>query len=83
MYVYHMWVIHPVRIGFARLGWPNPSLGYFSVVVVCTAVVAGMSYRLIEEPLLRLNARFASDTFATERQSRRAERSALAEAPTA
>ena len=61
MYVYHMWVIHPVRIGFTRLGWPNPTFGFFLAALACSTVVAGLSYRFIEEPLLRLKARFASD----------------------
>ncbi len=82
MYVYHMWVIHPVRNGFARLGWPTPSLGYFLAAVACTAVVAGLSFRFIEEPLLRLKARFASGG-PVERRSLEAERSALSEAPAA
>jgi peptidoglycan/LPS O-acetylase OafA/YrhL len=81
MYLYHMWVIHPVRIGFARLGWPNPSLGFFLVALACTAVVAGLSFRFIEEPLLSLKARFASDAGTAEHQSRRVKRSALIEVP--
>jgi peptidoglycan/LPS O-acetylase OafA/YrhL len=83
MYVYHIWVIHPVRIAFARLGWPNPSLGYFLAALACSAVVAGLSFRFIEEPLLRLKARFASGGGPAERQSVEAELSALPEAPAA
>jgi peptidoglycan/LPS O-acetylase OafA/YrhL len=83
MYLYHMWVIHPVRIGFARLGWPEHSLGYFLIALACSVVVAGLSYRYIEEPLLRLKIRFASDTGPAERQRRRTEWSALTHAPVA
>ena len=46
-------------------------------------VVAGLSYRYIEEPLLRLKTRFASDTGPAERQRRRTEWSAWTEVPVA
>lgn len=81
MYLYHTWVLHPLRIGFTLLNWPDRSLGFFLAAVACSAVVAGLSFRFIEEPLLSLKARFASDTGAAERLSRRVERSALAGAP--
>jgi peptidoglycan/LPS O-acetylase OafA/YrhL len=61
MYVYHMWVIHAVRVGFERLGWDLRSLSFFVGVVAGTTVVASLSYRFIERPLLKLKSRFASD----------------------
>ncbi len=83
LYLYHMWVIHPVRIGFTRLGWPVLSLGFFLVALAGSVVVAGLSFRFIEEPLLRLKARFANDGSAAEAGNREVERSVLTEAPVA
>ena len=61
MYIYHMCVIHPVSIGFERLGGNLQGFGFFVAALVATTAVAGLSYWFIEQPLLKLKARFASD----------------------
>ncbi len=66
IYLYHMWAIHPVRIGFEKLGWNMESFAYFFAALVASTIVAGLSYRFIERPLLKLKARFASDRDSTE-----------------
>jgi peptidoglycan/LPS O-acetylase OafA/YrhL len=80
IYLYHMSVIHAVRIGYARLGWPELSLGFYLIALAGTMVVAGLSYRFIEQPLLRLKARFAADAGTAEIPTSLAQRSALREA---
>jgi peptidoglycan/LPS O-acetylase OafA/YrhL len=61
IYVYHMWAIHPLRIGFAKLGWNPASFTFFFSAILASMLVAGLSYRFIEKPLLKLKTRFASD----------------------
>jgi peptidoglycan/LPS O-acetylase OafA/YrhL len=61
MYIYHMCAIHPVRVGFERLGGNLAGFSFFVVSLVVTVGVASLSYRFIEQPLLKLKARFASD----------------------
>jgi peptidoglycan/LPS O-acetylase OafA/YrhL len=61
MYIYHLVVIHPVRIGFERLGGNLASFSFFVAALIACTAVAGLSYRFIEQPLLKLKARFASD----------------------
>jgi peptidoglycan/LPS O-acetylase OafA/YrhL len=65
LYLYHMWAIHPVRVGFTKLGWNLQSFAFFFAALAASTAVAGLSYRFIEQPLLRLKARFASDLGAT------------------
>jgi peptidoglycan/LPS O-acetylase OafA/YrhL len=59
-YMYHMWVIHAVRVGFERLGSSPEGVTFFIVTVLGCMVVAGMSYRFIEQPILKWKARFAA-----------------------
>src|SRR5262249_51324542 len=40
-YLYHMWAIHPVRVGFERFGWSTASFAFFVAAVLCTMMVAG------------------------------------------
>ena len=61
VYLYHMWVIHLVHVGFERLGGDLTGIGFFIAAVLASTAVASLSYRLIEQPLLKLKARFASD----------------------
>lgn len=66
VYVYHMWAIHPLRIGFTKLGWKPASFAFFLAAVLASMLVAGLSYRFIEKPLLKLKSRFAGDASARE-----------------
>jgi peptidoglycan/LPS O-acetylase OafA/YrhL len=59
-YIYHMWVMHVVRVGFERLGYTREGVAFFVVTVLGSMVVAGMSYRFIEQPILKWKARFAA-----------------------
>jgi peptidoglycan/LPS O-acetylase OafA/YrhL len=61
VYLYHMWAIHPARLAFVKLGWPAQSVPFFLCTVVISTIVAGLSYRFIEQPLLKLKARFATE----------------------
>jgi peptidoglycan/LPS O-acetylase OafA/YrhL len=60
MYVYHMWVVHPLRIGFEKLGWNLVSFAFFLGALLGATLVAGLSYRFIERPLLRLKSQFTA-----------------------
>ena len=60
LYLYHMFAIHPVRVGFARLGWSDQGFPFFLAALAASVAIAGLSFRFIERPLLRLKARFAS-----------------------
>jgi peptidoglycan/LPS O-acetylase OafA/YrhL len=61
VYLYHMWAIHPLRLGFVRLGWGARGTAFFCASLVVSAVVAGLSFRFIELPLLRLKSRFSAE----------------------
>ena len=61
VYLYHMWAIHPVRLGFVKLGWNPSSIAFFYCALIVSTLVAGLSYRFIERPLLKLKARFATE----------------------
>ena len=61
VYLYHMWAMHPVRLVFVKLGWPVGSVLFFLCTVVISTIVAGLSFRFIEQPLLKLKARFATE----------------------
>ena len=78
MYIYHMCAIHPVRVGFERLGGNLAGFSFFFVSLVATVAVASLSYRFIEQPLLKLKARFASDGNASTRGRRATSRFAQA-----
>jgi peptidoglycan/LPS O-acetylase OafA/YrhL len=58
MYLYHMWVIHVVRVGFDKVGVTD-SLVFYLVAIAATAIVSEISFRFIESPLLLLKSRFA------------------------
>ena len=73
-YLYHMFAIHPVRLLFARLGWDVQSFSYFFAALAASTAVAGLSFRFIERPLLKLKARFASSPGATGHDVRTAAR---------
>jgi peptidoglycan/LPS O-acetylase OafA/YrhL len=57
LYLYHLWTIHIVRESFERLRLED-KLAFFAASVALTAVVAEVSFRLIESPLLRLKRHF-------------------------
>ena len=59
-YLYHMWVIHAARVGFERLGYSREGVAFFVVTVLGCMAVAGMSYRFIEQPILKWKVRFAA-----------------------
>ena len=61
MYIYHMLALHVMRGGFARAGWRINTILFYLAVVIATTVVAGLSFRWLESPLLKLKDRFASD----------------------
>jgi peptidoglycan/LPS O-acetylase OafA/YrhL len=52
--------MHVVRVGFERLGYTREGVAFFVVTVLGSMVVAGMSYRFIEQPILKWKARFAA-----------------------
>jgi peptidoglycan/LPS O-acetylase OafA/YrhL len=70
VYLYHMWVIHPIQLGFARLGWDPKSLVFFLCSVIACTIVAGLSYRCIERPLLKLKSRFRTGPAETDQSLR-------------
>jgi peptidoglycan/LPS O-acetylase OafA/YrhL len=80
VYLYHMWVIHPIRVWYHKVGWPQDSLDFYLVAVAGSVIVAGLSYRFIEQPILALKSRFASEAPRAKTQSLWVERPALAEA---
>jgi peptidoglycan/LPS O-acetylase OafA/YrhL len=57
MYLYHMFAMSPILTGFRTLGFEN-RLVYFVAAVAATAVVAELSFRFIETPMLKLKRRF-------------------------
>ena len=70
LYLYHMFAIHPVRAGFVRLGWSTQSFPFFLAALAASTAIAGLSFRFIDAPLLRLKARFASDPGAAGHDAR-------------
>jgi peptidoglycan/LPS O-acetylase OafA/YrhL len=70
LYLYHMYAIHPVRVAFEELGWDYPGPPFFLASLAASTIVAGLSFRYIEQPLLSLKARFASDPGATRHDAR-------------
>jgi len=60
LYLYHLWVIHPVRWAFLKLGWGLANPLFFATAVVACVAVAGLSYQFIERPILRWKERFAA-----------------------
>jgi peptidoglycan/LPS O-acetylase OafA/YrhL len=73
MYVYHMWVLHPLRIGFEKLGWNLWNWRFFLGTLLGAALVAGLSHRFIERPLLRLKSRFATGRDVDQNERREVE----------
>jgi peptidoglycan/LPS O-acetylase OafA/YrhL len=73
LYLYHMWAIHPVRVAFTSLGWDTESFAFFLAALAASTAVAGLSFRLIEKPLLKLKARFASEPGAPGHDARAAD----------
>lgn len=59
VYLYHLWAIHLVRVGFERFNKETAGIGFFLAAVLASGAVATLSYWLIEQPLLKLKARFA------------------------
>ena len=58
MYMLNTLVLDCLKPVFSRLG-PHHPLLQFPITVVCTVFVAGLSYRLLETPFLRLKERFS------------------------
>ncbi len=58
MYMLNTLVLDCLKPIFSRLG-PHHPLLQFPVAVVCTVFVAGLSYRFLETPFLRLKERFS------------------------
>jgi peptidoglycan/LPS O-acetylase OafA/YrhL len=77
VYLYHMWAMHPVALGFMKLGWDRQSYAYLFVSVLASTIVAGLSYRFIEQPLLKLKTRFSTDRACEVGQRPPRDRSAL------
>lgn len=68
MYLYHMHVVHIVQIAFVKthvmfdrfqVSYATGTMLNFLACVLGTVLVAGLSYRLIEQPILRLKSRFS------------------------
>jgi peptidoglycan/LPS O-acetylase OafA/YrhL len=60
LYLYHTWVIYLLRVAADRLGFgsiPRPMLFLFASAA--TIAVAEISFRLIEQPLLRIKKRYS------------------------
>jgi peptidoglycan/LPS O-acetylase OafA/YrhL len=51
VYLYHQWGVHFVREAFQRARISDP-LAFFAAAVIVTALIAELSFRLIESPLL-------------------------------
>ena len=77
MYLYHMWCVHFVRVGFEKAGIEGqPRLWLFPIAaVLLTVAVSEMSFRIVETPLLRLKKRFATDRKTSREPSGSATRS--------
>jgi peptidoglycan/LPS O-acetylase OafA/YrhL len=61
MYLYHTWVIATERVAIRGLGLSRPpQLMMFVIAAAGTILVAELSYRFIERPLLNLKQRFAA-----------------------
>ena len=60
IYLYHMWVIHALNAGFKRLDHTPDGVAFFVAAVIGSVLVAGMSHRFIEQPILKWKARFAA-----------------------
>jgi peptidoglycan/LPS O-acetylase OafA/YrhL len=61
LYVYHPWIVQFVQFIQRRLHWEQPNqLLVLLLVLSLSIVVAEFSFRVIEEPLLRLKTRFPS-----------------------
>ena len=69
VYLYHMYAIHGVQVIFGKLhltpdrapGGPLVyDLSFFFTALVASVLVAGLSFRLFEEPILKLKSRFSS-----------------------
>ena len=58
VYIYHLWAIHLTRVGFEQLNKDTVGIGFFLTAVLVSTTVAALSYWLIEQPLLKLKARF-------------------------
>lgn len=57
MYLYHMWVAHAAGIALKRFGLPKTRYE-FAVVLLGTVLVAHLSFRYFETPILRLKRFF-------------------------
>jgi peptidoglycan/LPS O-acetylase OafA/YrhL len=57
MYLYHMWTRHVV-LGLLALGSGSPPGVFFLMCLLLTALVAELSYRGMEAPILRIKERF-------------------------
>jgi peptidoglycan/LPS O-acetylase OafA/YrhL len=58
MYMLNVLVLDVLKPIFSRIGLHHP-LPQFPIAVLCTVLGAGMSYRLLETPFLRLKERFS------------------------
>ncbi len=61
IYIYHMLVLHVLRIVFEKIDLQSPIL-FFIVGSSVTILVAALSYKFIETPLLDLKKAFHADT---------------------
>ena len=59
MYLYHEWVMHPIHLGFHALKMPE-GVGFFVAAVLGTTIVSELSFRIVEQPMLRVKQRFAT-----------------------
>ncbi|MFT4539652.1 MAG: peptidoglycan/LPS O-acetylase OafA/YrhL [Planctomycetota bacterium] len=59
MYLYHMFTLHGVRAALDRMGISSPELAFVGCLAA-TWVVAELSFRWFETPVLRLKHRFQS-----------------------
>ena len=61
VYIYHMWVVQLMGVGYKKIGRGLLSPDYYIAVVIVSIAIAGLSFHVIERPLLKLKSRFASD----------------------
>jgi peptidoglycan/LPS O-acetylase OafA/YrhL len=61
MYMYHCIVIYYIQILFAQMGWVSSPLHFFGALILSfgiTVALSKVSYRLMEQPLLRFKKHF-------------------------
>jgi peptidoglycan/LPS O-acetylase OafA/YrhL len=59
LYLYHLWGIHVVGECFERMGF-HDQLAFYLAAILASVLIAEVSFRVIETPLLRLKHRFGS-----------------------